>query len=451
MLCFKYFKSVFRKYIFWFSSCFAFLLLLQCAGVYDIKPVVPKHSILSIVPTCGRTGDTITISGNNFSGIAAENKVTINGIGALVFVASPTFLKAIVPSKINSGSVSVDIKGAVATGPFFNYAPTGIVSIINGDISVEGLATDASKSIVIADRRNHTIRKMSSSKMVTIVAGGGPGGADYGFRDGFGVDVLFNNPVDVAVDSKGNIFVSDNGNHCIRKISPNGVVTLYAGVYNNQYSSPNPGYKDGLRTEAFFYSPTGIAIDKYDNLYVCDAGNVRIRKITPDNGNTIGKVTTLAGTGDFGAKDGAALQATFSFLKDLVVDANGNIFVTEYQEDPKIRKVSADNIVSTLAIGPNTIYRGCGNDFNSVDFPNGIAIDPNNGNLYCTIYAGNNSYKIITLSPSNYMSSLTGGKNIGSREGIGNQVYIPYGGSLVFMDNALYAGTDYQIIKIDFK
>ncbi len=433
------------------SLLFITFFLLHCASKYEIEPVRPKHSIHSITPLCGRTGDTITIQGVNFSGIANENRVAINGTRVAVFLASPTFLKAIIPSKTNSGTVTVDINDVSSTGPAFNYLPTGVVSVINDDISLIGLTVDASKNIYLADPRNNVIRKIGPSGGTSSVAGGGPGGAGAGFVDGNGTNALFRTPTDVVLDSKGNIYVSDSDNNCIRKITPEGNVSLYAGAYDPQYGFPSPGFQDGQRLQARFSMPKGIAIDKDDNLFVCDAGNVRIRKISPDNGNTLGSVTTIAGNGQYGGRNGAAPQAMFYFLEDLVVDPVGNIFITEVSEGlAAIRKISADGIVSNVAIGPDNVYTGCNeNDVTKLYSVDGIASDPN-GNLYVSVY-DDNIYKIITISPNGDVNTLAGGMAEGSREGVGSQVFFPYAGRLALADNILYAGTDYNIVKVEFK
>lgn len=343
-----------------------FLVFSQCAGVYDIEPELPTPTILDVTPSCGRVGDTITITGDNFNEITTKNNVRINGNMAVVLLASKTYLTVIVPSRAGSGPVTVGVNDEIATGPSFSNLPTGTVTIAdninhspNDYYAIQGIAADASKNIYIARANTGRIDRKTPTGKATLYAGGGDTGELSGYGNGTGIYVMFKNPMDVAVDSRGNVYVSDSGNNCIRKIDPNGNVSLYAGVYNLQYNSPIPGYLDGLRTEAFFSYPRGIAIDKNDNLYVCDSDNARIRKITPDNGNTIGKVTTVAGSGLFGGKDGPALQAMFSTLWDLVIDEDGNLFVSELHEDPRIRKVSADGMVSTIIKGVNEVYYGC--------------------------------------------------------------------------------------------
>jgi len=427
----------------------------HCAHEYEFNGDPPRHSITQIAPVCGRTGDTITITGKNFSGITSQNIVMFNGVRATVLLASPTYLTAIVPSHAGTGSVSVVMDKTQATGPSFTYLPNGVVTIASASLAyINGLAADAQKNIYMARGQMHRIDKRSATGVLSVVAGGGRAGNTDGYFDGYGTSALFSYPSDVAVDSKGNIYVSDTGNNCIRMIAPDGYVSLYAGVYNNQYPSPLPGFRDGPRNQAMFDSPAGLFMDQEDNLYVCDAGNVRIRMITPDGGDSVGYVTTIAGTGQHGNKNGPALQATFSFVRDLVVDNNGNIFLTEAYEPARVRKIS-NGVVSTLIDSPDIFYRGCGGEPYRIYSTEGIALGPE-GNVYCSVYNSptddylDDRAKIVTLAPDGTISTLAGGANAnGPREGIGTNVYLPVTGNLLMVDGALYAASQFELLRVD--
>jgi len=426
----------------------------QCAHEYEFSDDPPSHSITQISPACGRAGDTITINGKNFSDITSKNTVLFNGNRAVVLLASSTYLTAIVPPYTVSGNVSVVVDKAEATGPAFTYLPTGVVTIASDDIQMDGLAADAQKNIYVVRAVLNSIYKRASSGAVTFVAGGGRAGNTPGYFNGYGSFALFDYPSDVAVDSKGNVYVSDTGNNCIRLITPDGYVSLYAGVDNLQYGHPQPGYRDGSRNEAYFDRPRGLFIDKRDNLYVCDEGNVRLRMITPDAGDTVGYVSTLAGSGDHGSKDGLALQSTFSFLRDLVVDDDGNIFLSEAYEPARVRKISNSNgMVSTLLDEAKARYGCSGEPYVPLSI-GGIALGPE-GNVYCSAYVrGGGSYlndrtKILTIAPDNTISVVAGGADAnGPREGIGANVHFPFTGYLLMLDGALYAGTDYQLVRV---
>jgi len=152
----------------------------------------------------------------------------------------------------------------------------------------------------VAEKHNNTIRKVTPAGVVTTLAGNA--NSDPGSTDGTGSAARFDVPQGVAVDSAGNVFVADTYNNTIRKVTPAGVVTTLAGSANDA------GSADGTGSAARFYYPSGVAVDSAGNVYVADAGNDTIRKVTSE-----GVVTTLAGlAGSFGSADGTGSAARFN-------------------------------------------------------------------------------------------------------------------------------------------
>ena len=153
-----------------------------------------------------------------------------------------------------------------------------------------GVAVGPAGDVFVADRNNHTIRRVTQSGLVSTVAG--EAGA-IGTADGQGSAARFSAPYSVAVDSAGNVYVADYDNHAIRKISPAGLVTTFAGV------AGQPGHADGRGAAARFYRPMYLSIDSAGNLFVSEREQHLVRRITPD-----AAVSTLAGsTGDPGERD----------------------------------------------------------------------------------------------------------------------------------------------------
>lgn len=185
-----------------------------------------------------------------------------------------------------------------------------------------GVAVDALGNVYVADTRNHKIRKIATDGMVSTLAGGVQGDAD-----GTGGDASFSSPEGIAVDAAGNVIVADRVNNKIKKITQSGVVTTMAGSTG--------GFADGPLASALFNRPTGLTIDAPGNIYVGDAGNNRIRKITPQ-----GIVSTLAGSGLFGDVDNTGTAARFASPGHVAVDALGNVYVVD-TSNYKIKKIIA--------------------------------------------------------------------------------------------------------------
>jgi len=147
-----------------------------------------------------------------------------------------------------------------------------------------GVAVDRAGNIYVTDMRNHTIRKVTTAGVVTTLAGTA---GLVGSTDGTGTAARVYEPKDVAIDSAGNVYVADFGNHTIRKVTTAGVVTTLAGT------AGLAGSADGTGAAARFNLPRGVAVDGASNVYVADTYNHTIRKVT-----AAGVVTTLAGTAD---------------------------------------------------------------------------------------------------------------------------------------------------------
>ena len=174
-----------------------------------------------------------------------------------------------------------------------------------------------------------------------------------GFNDGPSSQSLFNNPTGICLDKKGNIFVVDYNNHCIRRISSEGEVSTIAGVAGKQ------GYCDGMKEQSMFSYPSGICMDKNGNLFVADCWNHVFRKISSNDGI----VSLVAGIPmKEGSFDGEITKAQFRYPKGVVCDDDGNLFIVD-SGNHTIRKISIFNgIVSTIAgiVGKSGHFDGKG-------------------------------------------------------------------------------------------
>ncbi|MFY8033105.1 MAG: hypothetical protein ACOVMN_01215, partial [Flexibacteraceae bacterium] len=252
---------------------------------------------------------------------------------------------------------------------------TGTSAAFNQPI---GMAVDASGNVYVADYSNNRIRKITSAGVVTTLAGSGT----TGYADGTGTAAAISGPHGVCVDASGNVYVACYNDHRIRKITAAGVVTTIAG-------SGIAGFANGTGTAATFNNPTSIAVDGLGNLYVADPNNNRIRKITPT-----GVVTTFAGSGTAGSANGTGTAATFNSPYFVVADGAGNVVVSEIG-NIKIRQITPAGVVTTIAgTGTRGFTNGLGTVATFYD-PSGVAVDPS-GNIYVADY---NNHSIRKLTP----------------------------------------------------
>ena len=259
-----------------------------------------------------------------------------------------------------------------------------------------GIAVDRSGNLYVVENFNHSVRKVAPDGTVTTFAGM-PGVS--GTVNATGTAARFNLPWGIAIDPTGNLYVSENGSHLIRKITPEAVVTTFAGV------AGSPGSANGPASSAQFNEPDGLALDAAGNLYVADGINQQIRKITPD-----GIVSRYAGSanGLQGSEDGPANTAQFFFPRGLACDPAGNLYVTDVRNN-LIRRITPALAVSTLAglVTTAGTADGLGN-VARFDSPQAIGIDAA-GNLYVADTL-NNTIRLSVFAPN--ITTPPGSQNV---------------------------------------
>ncbi len=319
--------------------------------------------------------------------------------------------------------VATDNAGNVYVADLYNHSirkitPAGAVTTLAGQAGVSGsadgtgaaasfnqpygIATDSTGNVYVADSFSHTIRKITPAGLVTTLAGkvGVSGSAD-----GIGTAASFNQPYGIATDSTGNVFVADSGNNTIRKITPDGAVTTFAGKPGVS------GSADGTGAAASFFYPSAITADSGGNIYVTDSRNNSIRKITP-----LGAVTTLAGGGGSGSADGTGAAASFYYPVGIATDGTGNVFAAD-TFNHTVRKITPSGAVTTLA-GVVAVFgsadgTGAAASFKRVD---SIATD-STGNVFA---ADTFNHTIRKITPSGAVTTLAGSADVpGSADGTG--------------------------------
>ena len=329
---------------------------------YTIRKITPARVVTTFAGAASRAGSA------DGTGAAASffypSGVTVDGWGNL-FVAD-NFNYTI--RKITPAGVVTTFAGTA--GSAGSADGTGAAARF---LDPSGVAMDGSGNLFVADAYNQTIRVITPAGVVTTLAGTV---GSLGSADGTGAAAKFNYPRAVAVDGAGNVFVADTSNNTIRKITPAGVVTTFAGTAGAK------GCADGTGAAANFGFPTAVAVDGADNLFVADSGNNTIRQITP-----AGVVTTLAGTpGSFGSADGTGAAARFSNPYGITVDQAGNVLVADNGNNA-IRKITPSGVVTTIVGRASATYVGNlpGPLPASLVEPTAVAVDPSTGSVYITV------------------------------------------------------------------
>lgn len=244
-----------------------------------------------------------------------------------------------------------------------------------------GVAVDGGGNVYIADYINNRVRKVDASGTITTVAGGG---SYYGNNDTIATAVYLNQPVAVATDGAGNFYFS-GGNNRVYKVNAAGIMSTIAGGGSMGLGDGGPA------TSATLNRPIGLALDGFGNIYIADAGNVRIRKI-----DAAGIITTIAGNGStgFSGDNGPATNAKLNEPWGLTVDADDNVFFCDYNNS-RIRKVSTSGTITTVAGTGSPGFSGDGGPAISAQLysPSGALLN-NNGNLFIADRGNNRIRKI---------------------------------------------------------
>jgi gliding motility-associated-like protein len=261
----------------------------------------------------------------------------------------------------------------------------------------QALTKDASGNIYVLEPSKNVIWKITPNGTVSLFAGrlGISGNLDGSFGT-----ATFTSPAAAVFDSNGNMFVSDNVSHIIRKIAPDLSVTTFAG-------EGVPGLvNDFIGTHARFRNPFGLAIDATNNIYVADMGNHVIRKIA-----STGEVTTFSGSGQIGTQDGTATTGRFANPKYIAIDINNNTLYVTGTTNNHIRRVAFNGQVSTLA--------GSGQASATVPYafsitPSGVTVAPN-GDVFFTNFGEN---KILKITTGEKLVVVAGSGTAGAANGI---------------------------------
>jgi sugar lactone lactonase YvrE len=426
-------------------------LYIADSGNNRIRMVSPSGMISTVAGTgtWGYSGD----GGNAASAQIAVWGLTVDSSGNLYLYGGDSLIR-----KISADGTITTIEGG-------SVPPVSDVALGTQLQYPEGLAIDSYGNLYVAEAGNHVIRKLSTDGTLVIVAGNGTPG--YSGDGNSAIAAQLSNPVGVAVDSSGNLFISDYGNNVIRKVTPDHVISTIAGGGTNICPS------SGAAAAVQLLNPAGLAVDSYGNLYIADSGHGCVLKTTPagqvssiagstadvsdvflndqttgsnttlyvpqgvavdssgtvyiaDTGNSCirmvkndGTTTVVAGNGVFGytGDDGAAASAQLSAAWSVSVDASGNLYIADTL-NARVRRVATDGTIATIAGSGAPGYSGDGGDGRcaQLNTPWSLAVD-SEGNIYISDW-GNQAIRVLLktdMAQTSALRYLPGGCNTGRR------------------------------------
>ena len=250
----------------------------------------------------------------------------------------------------------------------------------------------------IADSSNNRVRKVQSGIITTIA---GTGVAMLSGDGGSATSASLNFPYGIALDSSSNVYIADAGNHCIRKITVStGIMTTIAGTGYDRYTGDN-----GAATSAALNYPYGVSLDSVGNIYIADTNNHRIRKVTVSSGI----MTTIAGTGisGYSGDNGVATSAALNYPYAVYVDSSGNVYIADTY-NYRVRMVTASSSIMTTIAGTGIAgYTGDNGAASSasLNYPKAITLD-SSGNMYVAD-TNNNIIRKISVSSSSTTNAPT--------------------------------------------
>jgi sugar lactone lactonase YvrE len=298
------------------------------------------------------------------------------------------------------------------------------------------IAIDARGNLYISDIDANRVRKIDPSGMITTFAGAGKR-ASTG-DGGPATAAQLRAPFGVAADLDGNVYISEAEGNKVRRVTPDGNISTYAGTGTRKFDGDG-----GKAIEASLNTPLALAVDRQGNLYIADTGNRRVRRVDKS-----GTITTVAGNGSSGAAgDGPATDVPFRNLTGLTVDAAGNLYVAQVQPD-QVRRIAPDGTTTIVAGTGQPGFNGDAGKATELQLntPNDLAIDPTGALLIAD--GANNRLRRVTAD--GMMTTIAGGPGASGLPASQVTVILPRGGARDAAGNVYVADIGHhRVLKID--
>ena len=298
----------------------------------------------------------------------------------------------------------------------------------------QGVGVDSGGNVFIVDTLNSRVRQLSPGGNIFTYAGNG--NSSYFGDGGPAYRAAINHPIGDAVDGAGNVYIADTLDNAVRKVN-NGTITTLAG-----FGTPGFSGDGGQATAAKLQSPSAVAVDAAGDVFVADTDNHRVRKIDP-----LGVITTVAGNGEttFGGDGGQAAAASLSSPHGVAVDGGGNLYIADTGHN-RIRKVTPDGIISTIAGNGTCCYSGDGGSAGTAQLnaPWGLWVDAR-GTIYIAD-SGNNAIRILQpVAAGQQIGAVTNAATNLSGAVAPGELVVIYGSGLGPSSTTLFALNDGQV------